>query len=87
MSASNVSASPITKQVVKGEADRATELYLDLFKRCLTRQLFDDHYRIIPRNVKTPWHAMTSAGYGTINGVLDSSGSPWFNKASSAANR
>lgn len=45
-------------------------LYLDLLKKCLTRELFDEAFDRIPKNRKTPWRAMRSFGYEAINAML-----------------
>jgi hypothetical protein len=49
-------------------------LYIDLLKRCLTRELFDEHYRIIPHSTKTTLKAVRSTAYAAINRAMGAVG-------------
>lgn len=45
-------------------------MYLELMKKCLTREILPEHFRRLPENEKTPWRALRSRVYGSINGML-----------------
>jgi O-methyltransferase len=47
-----------------------SSLYLDLIKRCLTRDIDDEHFRRIPRNEKTFWRKLRSNGYEVAQRTL-----------------
>src|SRR5687767_6373554 len=53
----------------QGEEGLAS-LYLDLLKKCLTRDIDDEHFRRIPRNDKTFLRRCRSLGYHYVSRAL-----------------
>ncbi|HEX2092495.1 MAG TPA: TylF/MycF/NovP-related O-methyltransferase [Longimicrobiaceae bacterium] len=56
-----------TEQIVR-------RMYLDLMKKCLSREILPEHFRRIPRNDKTWWRSVRSNAYGLVNRALGTRG-------------
>jgi O-methyltransferase len=50
--------------------ERLRSRYLELLKGCLTRTLFDENYRKIPRNTRTPLRRLRTAALDLLQAVL-----------------
>ena len=67
---SNVAMIEHRDSVHSGHSSAVDSLYIDLLKKCLTRDIDDEHFRRVPRNNKTFWRRMRSNAYEIAQRML-----------------